>query len=170
MRRMTALAVAAAFALNAASPVLAAGQPQRTGVVEGTAQSPAGDTLPNFTVQLRNIQTGQLAGSTSSNAAGAFSFSGLDPASYVVEIVNQKGAIVGTSSAVAVSAGMTVSVSVTASAAAAIVKSTATAVPAAQGASKAGLSAALLITTVAAGAGVAGVVVAASKENASPSR
>ncbi len=170
MRRMNAFAVVAALALNTASPVLAATQTQGTGALQGTAQSSTGQTLPNFTVQLRNIKTGQLAGSTSSNAGGAFSFGGLTPANYVVEIVNSAGTIVGTSASVTVGAGMTVSVSVTASAAAAIAGSTAAAAAGAGLGASTGLSTALLITTAAAGAGVAGVVVAVNKEDASPSK
>src|SRR3989442_10120428 len=96
------------------------GQAQATGGIQGTATSSTGQTLPNFTGQLRNLQSGQLAGSTTSNAAGSFSFTGLTPANYVVEVVNQAGTIVGSSSAVAVTAGATGTVTVSTTAAAAI--------------------------------------------------
>src|SRR5882762_5341237 len=96
-----------------ALPVSAAGRPagqaQATGAIQGTAIRSTGQTLPNFTVQLRNLQTGQLAGSTTSIAAGSFSLT-LNPANYVVEVVNQAGTVVGSSSAVAVTAGATVTV------------------------------------------------------------
>src|SRR3989442_561286 len=123
MKRVLVVAVAIAMMVSAL-PVSAAGRPvgqaQATGAIQGTATSSTGQTLPNFTVQLRNIQTGQLAGSTTSNAAGSFSFTGLTPANYVVEVVNQAGTIVGSSSAVAVTAGATVTVTVSTTAAAAI--------------------------------------------------
>ena len=108
MKRVLVVAVAIAMMVSAL-PVSAAGraagravgQAQATGAIQGTATSSTGQTLPNFTVQLRNLQTGQLAGSTTSNAAGSFSFTGLNPANYVVEVVNQAGTIVGSSCAVA---------------------------------------------------------------------
>jgi hypothetical protein len=72
--------------------------------------------MSNTVVQLRNLATGQLAGSTTSNVAGQFSFIGLNPGNYAVEVVNAAGQIVGTSASVAVSAGAAVTgVSVTAS-------------------------------------------------------
>ena len=153
MRRIAAAALAFTFALHTA-PMFAA---QGTGAISGTAQNSAGQTLGNFTVQLRSVETGQLVGSTTSNAAGSFSFAGLNPGSFVVEVVNAAGQIVGTSSAVAISAGAAASVTVTAAAAASLLTS-------------AGISTALVITTVAAGAGVTGIVVAATKDDASPSR
>jgi hypothetical protein len=74
--------------------------------------------VTNTVVQLRNLATGQLAGSTTSNVAGQFSFIGLNPGNYAVEVVNAAGQIVGTSASVAVSSGAAVTgVSVTASAA-----------------------------------------------------
>ena len=113
--------------------------------------------LANYTVQVRSVETGQLAGTTTSNPSGAFTFTGLNPSTYVIEVVNAAGEIIGTSAAIPVAAGATASLTVTAAAAAAI----------ASGA--AGVSTALVVATVAAGAGVAGVVVA-TREEASPSR
>lgn len=175
MRRAATLVLALSFAINTA-PVVAAPAPaaraqaQGTGAIQGTAQSSAGQTLPNFTVQLRNVQTGQLAGSTTSNAAGSFSFTGLNPANYVIEVVNQAGAIVGTSSAVTVTAGATVTVTVTASAVGAAAGAGAAAAAAGGAGAAAGISTALIVTVIAAGAGVAAIVVAATQDEASPSR
>ena len=129
-----------------------------TGAINGTATSSTGQTLSNFTVQVRNLQTGQLMGTTTSNAAGSFSFAGLNPANYVIEVVNQAGAIVGSSSAISVAAGATVTVTVSATAAAAIAGAAAGAAAAAG--SAAGISTLVIVTTVAAAAGIAGVVVA----------
>ena len=39
-------------------------------------------------VQLRNVDTGQLAGYTTSGSNGSFSFSGMNQGNYVIEIVN----------------------------------------------------------------------------------
>jgi ABC-type transporter Mla maintaining outer membrane lipid asymmetry permease subunit MlaE len=150
-----------------AVPVFAAAAPGRaaagqgTGALNGTARSSQGQALGNYSVRLRNVQTGQLAGSTTSSAAGAFSFTGLNPGSYVVEIVNAAGEIVGTSAAISVAAGATVGVTVTASAAAAL----------AAGGGAAFFGSTLgIVTLAAAGAGVAAIVVANNRETASPSR
>lgn len=178
MRRIAVLVIAALFALHtapafAAAPKAAAkgkAAAQATGGINGTAQSSTGQTLSNYTVQLRNVATGQLSGSTTSSASGLFSFGGLNPGSYVLEIVNSSGAIVGTSSAIGVVAGGVVSVTVTASAAAALGALAGGAAAAAGAGGAAGISTALIITTVAIGAGVTGLVVATNQDEASPSR
>jgi hypothetical protein len=172
MKRVLVGAIVISMMVSAL-PVSAAGRPtgqaQATGAIQGTATSSTGQTLPNFTVQLRNLQTGQLAGSTTSNAAGSFSFTGLNPANYVVEVVNQAGTIVGSSSAVAVTAGATVTVTVTTTAAAAIAGAGGTAAGAGGGAATAaGVSTAVIVTTVAAAAGVAAAIAIAV--TGSPSR
>src|SRR5262245_53247539 len=86
----------------------AAGQAAATGSLTGTASSSSGQAMANTVVQLRNLATGQLAGSTTSNAVGQFSFIGLNPGNYAVEVMNAAGQIVGTSASVAVSAGAAV--------------------------------------------------------------
>jgi hypothetical protein len=171
MRRIVAIALSSSLLLQVA-PLLAAPalhgtravglqDPASTGAINGIAQNSAGRTLPNYTVQVRNLQTGQLSGVTTSNATGGFSFAGLSPANYVVEVVNQAGAIVGSSAAIPVAAGATASVTVSATAAAIA--------GAAAGGAAGGISTAVVVTTVAAAAGVAGVV-AVVRHNASPSR
>jgi len=130
--------------------------PAPSGIITGTAQGSTGQVLPNYTVQVRNLQTGQLVGTTTSDAAGNFSFAGLTPANYVVEVVNQAGVIVGTSAPIAVVAGATVVVTVSA---------TAAAIAAGTGG---GVSTALIVTLAAVAAGV--VTVVAVRANASPSR
>jgi hypothetical protein len=159
MRRIVALVLVAAVTLTGGRAALGA-QAETGGTIRGTAQSSTGQVLSNYNVQLRNLQTGELVDSTTSDAAGSFSFGGLSTARYVIEIVSQAGAIVGTSSAITVTAAATVTVSVTAPATAAI---------AATGAI-AGVSTATTIAAVAAAAGIAGVAVAVTQEEASPSR
>jgi hypothetical protein len=161
MRRFVAIALSSTLMLQVAplmaAPATRAGglqAPIATGAINGVARNPAGNTLPNYTVQLRNLQTGQLSGVTTSNAAGSFSFAGLSPANYVVEVVNQAGAVVGSSAAIPVAAGATVTVSVSATAAAAIAGAAAGGVAA--GGAAGGISTAVVITTIAAAAGIAG--------------
>ena len=119
MRKAIAVCVASALVVMLLPVTASARVPQATGTLNGVAQNAQGQTLPQYTVRLRNTQTGQLAGSQTSNATGQFSFVGLNPSDYVVEIVNSTGNIVGTSTAVTVGAGSTVTISVSASALAA---------------------------------------------------
>ena len=166
MRRTLALVLSCAMLLQAV-PVYAAAAPGRaaagqgTGALNGTARSSQGQALGNYTVRLRSVQTGQLAGTTTSNAGGAFSFTGLNAGNYVVEIVNAAGEIVGTSAAISVAAGATVAVTVTATAAAAL---------AAGGGAGFFGSTLGIVTLAAAGVGIAAVVVAINRDTASPSR
>ena len=56
---------------------------------------------------------------TTTNAQGAFSFTGLNPGQYMVEIVNAQGAIIGTTAAITLSAGAMAATGVTVTATAA---------------------------------------------------
>jgi hypothetical protein len=116
MRKSFAVVLAIALVTSASAPLLA----QQGGAVEGVAQSADKAPLPNFRVNVRNANTGELAGSTTSNQAGQFAFTSLQPGSYVVEIVDATGKVVGLSTSVSVAAGSTVTVTVGASAAGAI--------------------------------------------------
>src|ERR1043166_7270587 len=108
------ISILLAFAVSAV-PLAAAAQAPATAALAGTASNTGGQTLVNAAVQLRNLATGQIAGTTTSNAVGQFSFIGLNPGNYAVEVVNAAGQIVGTSASVSVAAGAAVTgVSVTA--------------------------------------------------------
>jgi hypothetical protein len=170
MRRIVAIALSSSLLLQAA-PLLAAPSlhgtraataqaPVSSGTINGTAQSAAGQKLASYKVQLRNLDSGQLAGTTTSDAAGSFSFASLTPGNYVIEVVDPAGVIVGSSASIPVAAGAAVSVTVSATAAAATTAS---------GTSSRHVSSAVVITSIAAAAGIAGVV-AVVRNNASPSR
>jgi len=90
------------------------------GALTGLAQSADHAPLPNFRVNVRNANTGELAGSTTSNQAGQFPFASLQPGNYVVEIVDAAAKVVGLSSSVSVTASETVTVTVGATAAGAL--------------------------------------------------
>ena len=172
MRRLTAVALASMLSFWPIS-MSAAGQGETAASIAGTAQSAAGQTVVNVTVQLRDLATGQLAGTTSSSATGSFSFGGLAAGNYSIEIVNAAGQIVGASAAIPVAAGAAVSgVTVTASATAAFAAGGAAAAGAAAaaggGAAAAGISSAVIITTAAAAAGIAAIVTVVPE--ASPSQ
>jgi hypothetical protein len=125
--------------------------------------TPNGSPLANATVRARNLLSGEIAGSTSTAAAGQFTIS-VTPGSYLLEVVAANGQIVGTSPFIAATAGSAITaVTVTVSAGAA--------------ATGPGLASMLLSTTTArtitfaaATAGVAGVSIATNAVTASPSR
>jgi hypothetical protein len=171
MRRIVAVALASSMF---SAPLFAAGAPRaqaQPASLAGTASSSSGQTLANATVQLRNVTTGQLAGTTTSTASGSFSFGGLQAGTYTVEVVSATGQIVGTSAAISVGAGATVTgVAVSATAAAVAGGAAAGAAAAGGAAAGGGISTAVIITTVAAAAGVAGAVAVAKSGDSSPSR
>jgi len=161
------------LACAVSSPVLsasgAAGQGPATASLSGIASASGGKAVANAAVRLRNLGTGQLAGTATSGAGGQFSFAGLSAGNYAVEVVNAAGQIIGTSAPVSVAAGATVTgVLANASAATTAATTGAAAGTAAATGGSAGLTTAIVITTVAGVAGVAGIVVATRP--ASPSR
>src|SRR5438477_11748299 len=105
MRRFVAVALTVAMMLHAL-PVVAAGQPNAS--LSGTARATNGRAVPNATARLRNVTTNEVAGSTTTNTAGQFTFAGVQPGTYAVEVVNAAGQVIGTSSAIAVAAGAAV--------------------------------------------------------------
>jgi hypothetical protein len=154
MRRINVLVLAVAFALQTAPPPAFAAQ--GTATLSGTARSSSGQMIVNCTAQLRSLQTGRLVGSTTCDSAGGFIFTGLNPGSFVVEIVNAQGLVVASSAVTDLAAGATATLSVTA----------ATGFAATSG----GIGTAVILTSFAAAAGVAGVVVVANRATASPSQ
>jgi hypothetical protein len=165
MRRLVAIVLSLTFMLLPTAPLVAApagAQVPVNGVINGTALSAVSQPLAFYTVRARNLQTGEIAGTTTTNAAGAFSFSSLPPANYVVEVVDQDGRIVGGSAAIGVAGGTTTTVTVTATA-------TATETAAIAGPAAGGISKAVIVSAVAAAAGIAGVVVI-TQTDASASR
>jgi hypothetical protein len=166
-KQIVALALASAVSVQA-SPLLAdtAGGTTQAGgpaSVAGTSRDARGSTVAHVKVNLRDLGTGKLASTTTSDAVGQFSFTGLKAGTYAIELLNDAGQLIGTSAAIAVTAGAAVTgVTVTVGAA------TQAALLAAAAAGGGGISTALIVTAVAAGAGIAALVVV--KNNASPSQ
>jgi hypothetical protein len=116
MRKTFAVALTAMMTVGALPVTAGAQNAAVSGVAQGSDKAP----LRNYTVQIRDANTGQLAASTTSNQAGEFAFTALVPADYVVEIVDAKGKVVGVSAKFAVPKGSSVNVTVSAAAAGAI--------------------------------------------------
>jgi len=181
MKKLIASTLILALAI-AAAPInlIAAGKlAQNTGQIAGNAVI-EGKPMGNVTVRLRNVDTGQLVGNTTTNAQGAFSFSGLPPGNFVVETVAANGTILGTSATISLAAGAmiagAVTVSTTAAAAAAAGVGAAAGGAGAAGATAGGAAAAgaglsttaIVVTAAAVTLGAAGIVVATN--DSSPSQ
>jgi hypothetical protein len=159
MRR--ALTVVLSLSLVLAGAPIAFAQPP-TGGLQGFARNANKQTLPKVNVQVRGAD-GQLAATGSTNAQGAFSFSGLNPGTYTVEILDAAGRIVGTSS-VTVTAGAVATVTVTAAAAGAI------AAAGTGGLSLFGLGTIGTVAVIGAATAVTVATIVATRDDASPSR
>ena len=166
MRKAVAIVLISAVAvLGAPIGVRAAAadqNPPHTGSVQGVAKNAQQQPMPSARVQLRT-SNGPLAATGTTNAAGEFSFAGLNPGTYVIEVLNEAGAIVGTAT-VGITAGAVATVSLSASALGAI------GLAASGGAGLFGLGTIGTVAVLgAAGAATIGTIVA-TKTDASPSR
>jgi hypothetical protein len=160
MKRVGLLIVAIALGL---AVVAEAGH--GTGKISGIARDSQNQVLPGVKVQLRNIDTGQLVATTRAAADGAFEFTGLDAANYVVEIVDDSDKIVGVTPSMTLAAGGVITgLNVAASAAGAMAGANAAGGLGAFFSSTGGI---LLLVGI--GAGVTAVIIATSND-ASPSR
>jgi len=100
-------AAVATFLLTAGSAMSAASslRAQDAGSLSGAAMTSTGQAMPNVAVQLRELETARVVATTTTTAMGSFTFAGISAGQYVVEIVSAAGQIIGTSAAVAVTAG-----------------------------------------------------------------
>jgi hypothetical protein len=144
---------------------LVASAAQGTGKISGTARNSQDQVLANVKVQLRNVDTGQLVATTRTASDGRFEFTGLNPGSYVVEIVDDSGKIIGLSPMTPLSSGGNVSgLAIVASASGALAGAAAAGGLAAFFATKGGI---LLLAGL--GAGVTAGIIAATSDS-SPSK
>lgn len=118
-KKCAALLAVCVAALGMPTGVLAAGAQGATGGVQGVAKNAAQQNLSGVKVQVRG-PNGQLAASGTTDASGSFSFAGLNPGLYTVEVLDAAGNIVGTSAAIGVTAGTMATVTVSAAAAGAL--------------------------------------------------
>jgi hypothetical protein len=171
MKKLLASMLCLALSLGVAPiHLIAAGRAiaQTNGAISGVA-TVDGKPLENVTVRLRNVDNGTLAGETKANAQGQFNFSGLGPGNYVVETVAANGTILGTSTAIALTATAMVVTGVTVGTSAAVVAGAGGAAAAgAAGALGTGLSTtAIVVIGTGVALGTAGVIIATN--DSSPS-
>ena len=112
MRRFIAV-VLAALLVFASTPVTFAAA-QSTGTITGVAKASAGQPLGGHSVRVRSVRTGDVVATATTSANGSFVVANLDAGSYVVEIVDTAGRIVGTSAIATVVGGSIASLAVTA--------------------------------------------------------
>jgi hypothetical protein len=108
MKRMLALTLVAALAFLGVPTASFAGAPINSSVA-GVAKDTTGKPLVNATVRLRNVITGQLAGTARTTGAGAFTFQNLASGNYVVETLNDAGRVTAASASVDLAPGAAVS-------------------------------------------------------------
>jgi hypothetical protein len=163
VRRFLALAVVAAVSAAGVPSTARPAVPETSRLV-GTAFNTNLQPLPNATVQIRDLQTGAIVGSTISGDRGEFTLIDLAPGSYIIEIVNAAGAVQGMTTPFSIGTAPLVSMSVV-SVSQGLVESGGHA-----GFSLFGLGhvTSLAVLGAAGAAGVAAVV--ATRPNASPSR
>ena len=112
MRRF--IAVVLALLLVFASTPRTSAAAKSTGTITGVARSTAGQPLGGHSVRVRSVRTGDVVATATTSANGSFVVPNLDPGSYVVEIVDTAGRIVGTSAIATVVEGSIASLMVTA--------------------------------------------------------
>jgi hypothetical protein len=157
------LHAAQATAATRPRPVSAGMQNSAAVAINGSVVTSAGQPLPNTVVRARNLLTGRIAGTASTNGNGQFALAGLDAGRYVLEAVDAAGQIVGTSSLIFAAPGTTVAATVTATSGAMSAVNTIT------GAGTLS-TAAQSLKYAALAAGVAGMVAPGGVATASPSR
>jgi hypothetical protein len=162
---VTALPVQTLFAAGAV-PASAA-----TGQISGRAFDVAGKQLSHVTMRVRNVGSGltfgEVAATTLSGVAGDFSFSGLRAGSYIVEVGNAQGQVIGTSRVIPLTPGQMVAGGI---GIAAVAEAGAGQAGAGAGAASFFTSTLGIVVVAAVAAGVAVGVYEATKSNASPSR
>jgi hypothetical protein len=79
-----------------------------TAAIQGSAVNSSNGALVNTLVRVRNARSGRIASQSLTDKLGAYTFKGLDPGSYVVELVSQSQTTIAASSLISANAGETV--------------------------------------------------------------
>jgi hypothetical protein len=80
----------------ASVPITLTAQGQSTASIGGSAQDEARRPFPQYSVQARNTDNGQISPKVSLETNGRFSIPALPPAHYLVELLNPDGKVVCT--------------------------------------------------------------------------
>ena len=161
MRKIVSVGLIFVVTLAAASSNLVA---QSGGTMIGVARGNHLQSLASVNVQLRNINTGAVVGTTVTTEAGTFTFPGLPAGKYIAEVIDSAGKVLGIGAPVSLSAGGTATTSV-------IALSIGAATPAsATGFSFLGMGPVTTMTVLGAAAAASVTAVVSTRPNASPSQ
>jgi len=95
-RQTVALALAMAFGTGMMmQPGLRAGA-QDAAAISGTARKEAKRPYTDYSVRARNVQQGIIAATVQLDQSGNFALASVDPANYLVELLDSKGKVVCT--------------------------------------------------------------------------
>ena len=169
MRRAIVFGLVAAVALSApaalmAGPRTAAARQNQSAALKGVAKDANGQNLAGATVRVRNAATGEVTAEIVTDSVGGFVSPALAPGSYILELVNTAGQLIGLSPAVSIAAGTTATVGIMATAAGSLAAGAA-----GGGLSLFGLGTAASLAVIGAAAAAAVVGVVATRNTASPS-
>jgi hypothetical protein len=95
-RQTAALALVIAFGAGMTMPPTVRAGAQEQGNITGTARKEAGKPYTGYSVRARNVQLGVIAATSPLDQKGDFALAGVDPASYLVELLDPKGKVVCT--------------------------------------------------------------------------
>src|SRR5262245_6639885 len=112
MRRFLAVALAVSLVSPSLSSVLLAAGQAQVGTVTGRALGSNQQALANTMVRLRSVTSGQLLRVTTSAQGGAYSFPAVAPDTYIIELVDKTGRILGTTEPFQVEANAAATMSV----------------------------------------------------------
>src|SRR4051794_3396765 len=111
----TPSATTASAPANAAGARVGGAVGVRSTSIVGVAWNADNTPLPGARVRLRNVVTGKIASAAVADAAGRFTFGGVETGAYLIELVTDAGKIVAVSHTFSVAAGETVATFVRAS-------------------------------------------------------
>jgi hypothetical protein len=160
MRKIVSVGLIFVMTLAAASSILVA---QSGGTMTGVARGNHLQSLASVNVQLRNLDTGAVVGTTMTTEAGTFTFPALPAGHYIAEVVDAAGKVLGVGAPVSLPAGGTATTSV-------IALAFGPAASTASGFSFLGLGPVTTMTILGAAAAASVSAVVATRPDASPSR
>jgi len=163
MRRLVSTVLVTVMTMVGA-PLGVLASPQDLIALKGRAFTPGLQALTDTRVQIRDLKTGLLVSSTTSNATGDFSFENLKPGDYIVELADGSGHVMGMSPPFTLGTAKTVTVSVVA------VSTGTAAAGAGAGFSLFGLGPVSSVAVLGAAGAAAVTAVVATRQDASPSR
>jgi len=94
-RKTVAFGLAVMFATSMIQSA-GAGAAQNPGTISGSADKEAKKPYTDYSVRARNVGSGAIASTMPLDAKGKFEMAGVDPARYLVELLNKKGKVICT--------------------------------------------------------------------------